>query len=62
MLDHPVIRNMERYGEPHPRKIECYCDECGTPIQSGDYYYDFHELFICRKCMRYYRKTAGEDE
>lgn len=60
-MQHPIITNLERYGEPYRRKNFGYCDECGIPIEYGDDYYNICSLNICSHCIEIYRKTAGED-
>lgn len=60
-IEHPIITQMERYGELTTPKIDCYCDRCAMPIYEGDDYYDFIEEFLCERCVSSYRKTAGED-
>ena len=61
MLEHPIITRMERFGELYPRKIECECDLCAIPIETGDDYYDIDGLYVCERCVDRSRKIAGED-
>lgn len=62
MLEHPEITITLATGYPLPPRMPAfYCDRCGGEINNGDDYYDFGEEFLCRECVDWCHRTAGED-
>jgi hypothetical protein len=53
ILDHPVIRNMERTGYPdgNTPDVMLFCQSCGDEIFRGEEYYDIDGDPWCRKCI-----------
>jgi hypothetical protein len=62
MLEHPVIRAMERRGEWNPPHYDHVCTWCGRGIPLGTPYYDLAPGIFCPDCLeRCFGRVAGEE-
>ena len=59
VMDHPVIRAMERNG--YAKKTFTTCDWCGGDILEGDEYYNIHGEVLCFDCVQDCLKRAEEE-
>lgn len=49
--EHPIIRNMERYGYPEPPPLPVLCAECEQGVYEGETLYSFNGNWICPECF-----------
>lgn len=51
--DHPVIRNMEATGYPHPvKEYVANCEDCGEELTGTDKVFDYDGDPLCEECFR----------
>lgn len=50
----------DTYSPDDYEQQESSCEMCDRPILSGDEYYHVDGSDICLKCIRFFKKVAGE--
>lgn len=65
MIDLPKSYDQWRTAsEPsYPKmRYEFLCEDCDSPVYSGDTYYEVDGFYYCNKCIRNYRTSTEKDE
>lgn len=62
--DHPVIRNMERYGYPDgdAHQAVFICSGCGNDILAGDKVWHIMGEQFCKRCIDNAEETAEPED
>ena len=53
-MDHPIVENLMRTGEPYPMKPEKYvgkCEHCGEGIRDWEDRYEVGEVMLHEDCF-----------
>lgn len=58
LLDDPIIKSMERWGEFTTSRVVCTCDRCGEQIFEGDDVYIISWCTYCVDCIENSKHTA----